>query len=200
METKLTIKKEEQKKISELVTYAKGFVINSDKDVEDASVQVRAIKDMKNALEEQRTSFTKPINESLKNINGFFKKFSDPLTEADTILRKKMSQYRTAQEEERRKKQAELDKQWEKEQARLNKIAEKKGIEAPQIVAPSVQEAPQKLGKIGFKTVWDFEITDLSQVPVEFLQLDMVKVRTAIREGQRDIKGLRIFQTERTSL
>ena len=43
---------------------------------------------------------------------------------------------------------------------------------------------------------WTFEVVDESAVPREFLVLNKVKINEAIRKGARDIKGLKIFQTE----
>lgn len=44
------------------------------------------------------------------------------------------------------------------------------------------------------RKTWVFELNDISKVPAEFLALNEVLVRKAIREGARDISGLRIFE------
>lgn len=48
--------------------------------------------------------------------------------------------------------------------------------------------------------VWDFEIIDKAQIPLEFLKVDETAIRNAIRAGQRDINGVKIFQKPQLSL
>lgn len=52
----------------------------------------------------------------------------------------------------------------------------------------------------GLTKTWTFEITDLSQIPREYLQVDEVKVRKAITAGTRAIAGVNIFQKDSISL
>lgn len=52
----------------------------------------------------------------------------------------------------------------------------------------------------GLTKRWIHELTDLSQVPREYLQLDEKKVREAIAAGVRSIAGIRIYQDESISL
>lgn len=52
----------------------------------------------------------------------------------------------------------------------------------------------------GLTKTWTFDITDLNQVPREYLVLDEVKVRAAIKDGTRSIAGLNIYQKESISL
>lgn len=56
-------------------------------------------------------------------------------------------------------------------------------------------------GKVrGLTKRWTFEITDISQVPREFLQVDEKKVKEAITAGTRSIPGVRIYQDESITL
>jgi len=41
---------------------------------------------------------------------------------------------------------------------------------------------------------WDFEVTNPLEIPRQYLAVDAKAVRKALKEGQRDIPGLRIFQ------
>ena len=83
--------------------------------------------------------------------------------------------------------------------AKLNSEASKK---AEEILA---EEASKKVEKVDLRSrsasgstviskVWKFELEDLSKVPSEFLVLDEVKVRAAIRDGRHKISGINIFQ------
>jgi hypothetical protein len=66
---------------------------------------------------------------------------------------------------------------------------------AKRLPAPSAAYfAPPKLN--GAAKVWKFEITDAVAVPREYLSVDEVLVREAIRSGVREIAGVRIYQEE----
>lgn len=93
MANELTVDPKIDSGIKKIVKYAGALTIASEQDVVDASERVKHIKELKDGLEAQRTQFTKPLNESLRNINAFFKKFSQPLDEADTAIREKMVEF-----------------------------------------------------------------------------------------------------------
>ena len=44
------------------------------------------------------------------------------------------------------------------------------------------------------RMIWDFEVVDLSKVSVEYLMINEKAVREAIRNGAREIEGVKIFQ------
>ena len=44
------------------------------------------------------------------------------------------------------------------------------------------------------RMVWTFEVVDLAQVPAEFLAVNDTAVRQAIKDGTREIPGLKIYQ------
>jgi len=52
-------------------------------------------------------------------------------------------------------------------------------------------------GKISTQKHWTFEITDISAVPIQYMQVNDVSERKAIRDGVREIAGIRIFQQDR---
>lgn len=52
----------------------------------------------------------------------------------------------------------------------------------------------------GLTKRWTHELVDLGQVPREYLVIDEKKVREAIAAGERNIPGLRIFQSESITL
>jgi hypothetical protein len=66
-------------------------------------------------------------------------------------------------------------------------------LRAQEAVAPSV-------AGVSTSVVWRFEVVDPAAVPREFLVVDEVAVRAAIRGGRRDIPGLRIYDDTRISV
>lgn len=86
--------------------------------------------------------------------------------------------------------------------AKLNAEAAKKAEEIINKEAAAKAEkvnlrAKAASGSSVISKVWDFELEDLSKVPQEFLVLDQVKVRAAIRDGRREISGIKVFQKSR---
>lgn len=56
------------------------------------------------------------------------------------------------------------------------------------------------VGAATTRMVWTHELVDLAKVPVEFLSLNTGAVQKAIREGAREIPGLRIYQAPSVSV
>lgn len=198
-------KKEFEPKIVSVVKQSNDLVITSEADLEKASYMIKSISDLKNSIDKTRKSITDPIYKSYKNANEFFNQFLNPLKQADIIVRQKASEYRTRQEQERMEKQKKLDELFRKDQERLNRKAEKLGIEAPVILAPTVQENPEKVGATKFKKVWAFDITDISKVPVEYLMVDLAKVRKFMYEKTNvgetpEMSGIKFYQKDQVSL
>jgi hypothetical protein len=92
----LTISPKIDKGIKTLQAKVDQIEVVDIKSAEEAGELVKAISELKEAIEAQRLEFTKPLNESLKNINGFFKKFSVPLTDMDKIIRAKLVDFKNS--------------------------------------------------------------------------------------------------------
>lgn len=150
----------------------------------------QSIKD----LEIQRVSYTGPLNKSLDKINEDFRTVADPFHKAKAYLSEKVAAWHTAE-------QTRIDAENEKirkEEERRRKIQEShkdRGHETTEEI--HLPQAPKKLNKIGgahTRKIWIFEVTNLSLVPRKYMQLDTTIVNNEIREGVRNIKGIRIFQ------
>ena len=57
-------------------------------------------------------------------------------------------------------------------------------------------------GSLYTQKSWDFEILDHAKVPEEYLEItvDVAKIEKDIKNGVRDIAGVRVFQKEKTVL
>jgi len=187
---------EVQQQAGTVVQTATNIAIASDADIEGASVVLKSIADTKKSIEERRQFFVKPLNDQVKKINDLFKELAAPLVSADTLIRGKLSEYRSVQAEIARKEQERLNRLAEQQQERLNKKAEKEGVEAPKIIAPVVTQLPTKVGNVATRKVWAFEITDSALVPRQYLVIDDKAIRSAIQAGAREIAGVRVYQKE----
>lgn len=169
----------------------------------------------------QREKYIKPMKDSIKAIDDKLKEPIKLLEDTDTTLREKLNSYLNEvrkREEERlvlERKKAEEDaikeidhledaKRYAGEYDEVTQKAIQRTIENKQNKAI---EATAFVEKINLSTnsasvsmVWDFEVTDKSKLPLEYLKVDEVAIRNAIRNGQRDIAGVNIYQKPQISL
>lgn len=188
--------------IDKMVSAADDLKIETEADNQRAVVLGTSAKKLAKQIDDKRKQIIADPNDFVKSVNSFAKIFTDKLGVVEDTLKRKISQYRVAQEQKRREEEKRAREEAAKIQAALNADAEKKGIEAPQVVAPIIPKAPAAVrtetGAASGRKVWTFELEDLDKVPREWLRLDEIKVRDAIRAGVRDIPGIRIFEEEKT--
>lgn len=198
MENIEIIDRPEVQKSQQLITVvennANKVVITNDVQAAKAGAVLAQIKTLEKELESQRTFFTKPLNDQVKKINELFKGFSAPLAKARALVTGKIIEYTTEQEKIAAEAQRKADIETRRVQNQLNKQAEKEGTEAPIVEAPIVAPVANKIGNSSIVKRWTFKITKESLIPREYLMIDEKKVREAIRSGERNIKGLEIFQ------
>ncbi|MDD5458890.1 MAG: hypothetical protein PHF37_05830 [Phycisphaerae bacterium] len=169
------------------VVLAAGKLVIKDSDSETEAYQVLTqIKKHIDGIEAKRTAITKPLNASLKEVNALFKQLTKPLTQADTIIRDKILSFRQVREEQA--------------QARQQKLLEKAQNEPDEAKAEQLQmKAEAVLANVGDSQTtkrWTFDLVDIAKVPVQYLDIDNGAIREAIRQGERDIPGLKIYQEE----
>jgi hypothetical protein len=185
-----------ESQISPVIEKAESYVVNTIADVDNASSFLKEIKDMEKTVENKRLTFTKPLNESLKNINDTFKNMREPLEKARGLLTGKILTWKRAEAERVAAEQAAYRKIQEAE-AELRRLQDKPEIiEEPITVAPVVN----KIGNMQTVKRWTFDVEDFSKVPDEYKIIENISVRNAIRNGIRDIPGLNIFQEESLSI
>lgn len=210
------------KNVKSIQDEAGSIMIKNEQDVQNAVAFLQKIRSWKKRINDIRLSYTKPLNESLKRINTDFKNSEKPLDILDKDVSQKMCDYREKEAEKIRKQQKkEAEKQrkaFEKEQERKRKALEKqqdeltkkeakeaeKEIEQEEFTpTPTIkQETTVRSGdaKMVARKVWTFETEDETKIPREFLKVDEVLIRNAIRSGAREIKGIRIYQKENFSI
>jgi len=170
-----------RRKSGGLVVNANALVVDEDT-VEKASEMLVFIKTAKKNLEDQRVFLVQPLNDHVKAINAKFKEWVQPLEAADSIVRSKVLIFRS-------------------EQKALRIAAEAVLIDDEE----TLSDLPQRIvrsssGSTSVRKVWQYEVTDEAIVPRKYLMLDEGAIGFAVREGERDIPGIRIFQQESLSV
>lgn len=169
---------------------ATSLVIADEKTQNEAVDYLSGIARAKKDLEEKRVFFVKPLNDQVKKINEFFKKYSTPLLEADGILRRKMVDYRTV-----------LRKIEEEKNRKALELAKSVGIEQEELDMEVKPEAAKtESGTVSGRKVMRFELVDENKVPREYLTVDASKIRKGIAAGVREIDGIRIWEDEDISV
>lgn len=193
-----------QVQVTDLETRSGEIVISSETELGYASVILSNIVTTKKAIEDRRVFLVKPLNDHVSRINAMFKEIATPLIHQETTLKNKIRDYRA--EVERKKREEELE-QRRQEAAREKERQEAAAAEIPVTIpepeaepsrAVSFQAAsqPKTVGSMTARKVWKFEVTDAAQVPREFLIVNETAIREAVRQGNRDISGVRIYQDE----
>jgi hypothetical protein len=184
---------EEVKDLDTLLSSSK-IIIKSEEDREVATQTIVVLKKKFDTLEELRTSFVKPLNDQVKFINGKFKDNTSKLDDAITKLKGGIASYLKEQERIAREKE-------EKERAKLEAKNAKREAEgkAPIIKTLESVERPEAIsrvegGKTGSRKVWKFRVTNPAEVPNEFLSPDIDKIKSAVQNGVREIKGVEIYE------
>lgn len=185
---------------------------------------VRFLKEVNTKLKDfksQREKYIKPMKDSIKAIDEKLKEPIKLLEETDTTLREKLNSYLSEvrkREEERlilERKKAEEDaireidklEQTKAQAGEYDEVTQKaiqRTIENKQNKAIEATVLDNKINlstnSASVSMVWDFEVTDKSSLPLEYLKIDEVAIRNAVRNGERNIPGVKIYQKPQLSL
>lgn len=186
----------------------------------------RAIK----LYDEKRLDLTRGLKATVKKIEEIFKAKTNPLDEAISKLSASILKYnqelqqkrlKEAQENAEREKQERIKKaQEEAEAAKLTAsiFGDEEEEEAVAEAEQKVEEAKQEIVKVepvktaavrtmsGTSTIrkdWTYEVVSLDELAksrVDLVIENSVAIRQAIRNGEREIPGLRIYQKETLSV
>jgi len=178
--------------------------------VELASRAKKAVKQIESA----RKSFVEKPKQYAKEVDGLAKFFATKLEAIASVVGEKHAQFQRKQEEERRR----LEEEARKEAERLRKAAEEEarkaaeeakanGEEPPapvqvEITAPAVPKTDNvvrsQAGTAHVRQDWKFAIENVAAVPREYLMVDERAIREAVKNGVREIPGVRVFQETKT--
>lgn len=185
----------------DLVVAAPSLIIETRAQFTDGAGYLRAIKDTKDKLEAQRTSVTKPLNDILRTINGWFGEPMEKLTKADRIIRGAMGAFDQQEKAREREEQAVAQRKRDEEQAELMRRAERaadKGQEekasqllqrAVNLPAAQADYVPQKAKGMSMGTEVQVEIIDPDKLPRAFMVPNESKIRAFAKTMKDDPKG-----------
>lgn len=189
--------------------------IENEADKENAVIFLKEITEYKKAIKKQEEELSANAKKELAEIKANFNEPKAFILEAEEVVRAKINAFLNLQKEKmqaealalKQKAEEEALKQAEQLEAlksgagEYDEITRKAMIEAIEAKQNKLIDATAKSSEINqsssssiVRNVWNFRIVDLSKVPTEFLQINSVAVREAIKSGVRSIEGLEIFQ------
>ncbi len=202
-------KKEIEQNTKALVARATKFTITDPASLQKSSGVLSDIAAAKKKANAVRFSLTKPLDESKKRIMALFSPFIDQFDKATGIIKDKVRNYYFIEEEKAKKAEKERLIAEIKREEEIKKAEEEDRKPEPAIVEiPAVPEvkAPEKTvrgvagGSMTVKKVWKFEIINPNQVPKEYWEINESLIREAVRNGARQIEGIRIYEDKVVSV
>ena len=183
-----------------------NYQIATVEDAENAAGDLINIKKQHKDLEAQRVKLKKPILESAKGIDDFFRAPLKFLKDAEAAIKSPLLAFQQLQEKKRREAQAVLDEKARKEREKLEKRAAKAAesgkeekaealqTQAAMVVTPVIQEQSSPAG-ISKRVTWSAEVVDADallqavldgEVPRAVLKIDMAFLNTQARALKKE--------------
>lgn len=157
-------------------------------------------------LEDDRKSWVKPLNEQVKRLNGMFKIQQEPFTKIEKIAKDKIGKFMAEEEERQEKIRKDEQEKADREALAAATKASASGDEAQadaildQSIAAGDKEPEKAIvrGNLGSSTstrsVWKHEVVDPGKVPSKYMMVDESAIKAAVKNGERDIPGIRIYE------
>lgn len=150
----------------------------------------KTVKECQKEIESTRKQIVDPFNKFVKAVNAKAKEVTEQLDKAESHIKTEMlawENFRRAEEEKKRAAQ-----EAEKDAARLF-LGDSVDLQIPDVISTG-----EKIN--GIRKIWDFEIQDFDKIPMNYLQLNEKAIREAIKNGARDIPGIKILQRETVAI
>jgi ABC-type proline/glycine betaine transport system ATPase subunit len=166
----------------------KEHEIEDEQEYGEASDLLKATKGKIKLLDQERTLTVKPLNDQVREINSWYKKPLDKLKTIESALKKMLAQYQLKQREE----QARL-----LEEAASEKTDHAK---AQVLVMQAAKKATPAVSGVSVREVWKWDLVDESQIPQKYYSVDPAKIEAAVKAGEREIPGVRIYKEARVAV
>jgi len=200
-------KKEIEQSTKALVARATRFQVTDPASLQKSSGILSDIATAKKRANDLRFSLTKPLDESKKRIMALFSPFIDQFEKATKIIKDKVRDYYFEQEEKARQAEKERLLAEAKREEEIQKAQEedREPVVEEIPVIPEVK-VPEKTvkgvagGSMTVKKIWKFTIVDEKLIPNEYRIVSEQLINEAIRNGAREISGVKIYEDKVVSV
>ena len=179
-----------------LQEYAESRIIANITDMKAANDDLTIIARLKKAMEERRKQYVQPLNDQVKVINDNYKKFMQPVLDAEKITKQKMLDFNNEQESIRRQQEEINRKRLEAAEAEMKLKGEiTESVNLVEVVPETPRRVSTDMGTSGMRDNWTYEITDFALLPDDYKIPNTSALNAFARstKGTRQIPGLRIF-------
>jgi len=208
---------EKETSVTTLTTQANAVVITGQQDLDVAGQLLIEVKRRYKELDSQRKTITNPIDAAKKAVMDLFRNPLLQLEKAESVIKNAIIKYDDEQKEIARKQQLELQKLADQEAERQKKLldakiqraeasgkvekAEELAIQKEMIVpiaAPVVTPTIEQPAGVSYKTIWSAEVTDISQVPREYMIANLPSLNKIAQatKGSISIPGVKFIATK----
>ena len=153
-----------------------------------ASTYDKARKFLKRT-EDARKNAIAPHKEEINRINFQFKQVQEPLEEIISLCNKKTGEYQTY-----------ITKKEQERQKKILEAAAMLAAKTPIVLTEPIKPKSTESVVAKTRTVTKFRVTDISKVPLEYLDINKSAVERDIKMGVRNIEGLEIYEESTTIL
>lgn len=130
--------------VASLETFAATYAVTTAEQYQHGAEDLKRVKAAQKKLEETRTGLTKPINESLRRLNDFFRAPADRLVAIEKTIKAALTRFADEQERLRREEQRRAEEAARRERERLEaqaREAERKAREKAEQERKAAEEA-----------------------------------------------------------
>jgi hypothetical protein len=178
-----------QKEVSKIVLVASELKVANKDDLQEATNLLAKIKMIGRDILSAKEQITKPLNETLRNVRGFFAPVESQWSEAEVIVKKKMLDFQRAELAKAKTEEVKIEAKVEAGKMSFDKAAEK--IE--EVTPEKTIKAEGGNGSAQFKKIRVVKVEDEKLIPDEYWVLDMVKVRKVALAGV-EIPGVKVVE------
>ncbi len=157
-------------KVGEIIKQAEGFIVETDDEARKGLEIALSARKHSKEISKLRKEITRPATDFRKEAIKIEKDFTDKLSTVESELLEKIEIY----QEQR-----------------------KAAMEANDIIDVSFDTLNVDLGSSSVKSYFEFHIENFDEIPYEYLKLDEKKLNQAIKDGIRNVPGVKIVKIEK---
>lgn len=153
-------------------------VIRKPEDMIGATELLSRLNKYLDKLTEEKEKVTKPLALALKEERARFKPMETKLEEAIEQIRSEMSKYQTKMLEAKKKLEEKVA-----EDVASGKLDIEKAVSKLSSVAVVDEKIETTSGAVKFRPLWVAKVVDKKLVPVDFMEVDLARVKAFIQGG-----------------
>ena len=179
---------------------AEQIVVNNDEEMLSAGEFRRKVKDLGKQIREEKEKATKPLNDVLKLVRGWFSPIEENYEKVETLVTGKMQSYQRVVDEKRRKAEKEAQDKIDEANKKLEagKISQKEAEKVFAKAEVKLEKAPEAIkssSTFHTRKVKKMRIVDVNKVPKAYWVIDEVNLRKAVLSGVV-VPGTEVYEEE----